>query len=74
MSDGFRIKATSILGWPVWVTSIGEPIDVGGSMERPVKMVNAERKGQVFASREAAEQALQFVLKVRPDAVIVEDV
>ena len=74
MIDGFRIKATSILGWPAWVTSIGEPIDVGGSMERPVKMINAKRKGQLFESREAAEQALLFVLKVRPDAVIVEAV
>ena len=68
----FKIKATSIMGWPVWVVSIGEPIDVGGSIERPVKMINSEHQGQVFETHAQAAEILPFVLKVRPDAIIVD--
>ena len=71
MNNEFKIMATSILGSRVWLVSLGEPIDVGGSLERPVKMSSNQFKGRVFASQEEAEQILPFVLKVRPDAALV---
>jgi hypothetical protein len=61
-----KIKATSILGWPVWVVEVGEPID----LERPVKFISAEDRGAEFTMGEA-ELLLPFVRKVRPDATIV---
>ena len=66
LGDLVRIRATSILGWPVWVVNVGDPIDG----ERPVKMINAEQRGKVFVRREARE-LLPFVIRVRDDAMIV---
>lgn len=68
--DCVKIKARSILGWPTWVVKVGDPIEVDGSMERPVRFINDERRGTVF-SRADAEALMPFVLKVRQDAEIV---
>lgn len=61
-----RIQATSILGWPVWVVKVGEPIDG----ERPVRFINSLKKSTIFTEEEAQE-LLPFVLKVREDARII---
>lgn len=66
LTDLCRIRATSIMGWPVWVVSVGEPIDG----EYPVKMINNEHRGKVFI-RSEAEAVLPLILKVRDDATIV---
>lgn len=65
-----RIRATSILGGPTWLVEVGDPIDMDGSIERPVKFVNKEHRATVFR-RDEAELLMPFVLKVRPGAEIV---
>ena len=68
--DKVRIRATSALGWPTWLVEVGEPIDMDGSSERPVKFINASHRATIF-SQDEAESLMPFVLKVRPDAEIV---
>lgn len=66
----FHIRAKSVMGWPIWLVEVGEPIDADGSVERPVKFINNISRAAVL-NHEDAEQLMQFVLKVRPEAEIV---
>lgn len=66
----FRIRATSVMGHPVWVTNVSEPIDTGEGMAPIVSMINREEKGKLFAHQEAV-LLLPQVHTCHPEAEIV---
>lgn len=65
-----RIQARSVMGWPVWVTNVSEPIDTGEGMGPIVSMTNRETKGKIF-SLEKAVALLPQVHTCHPEAEIV---
>ena len=66
----YRIRARSIMGWPVWVTKVSEPIDTGEGSSPVVSMVNRLMKGKRFSKKEA-ETLLPQVHTSHPEAEIV---
>ena len=66
----YRIRARSVMGWPVWVTKVSEPIDTGEGSAPIVSMVNRLQKGKRFR-REEAEALLPQVHTSHPEAEIV---
>lgn len=70
-SDGlYRIRARSVMGWPVWVTKVSEPIDTGEGSSPVVSMVNRLMKGKRF-KKEESEALLPQVHTSHPEAEIV---
>ena len=66
-----RIRARSVMGWPVWITNVSEPIDTGEGVSPIVSMTNREAKGKVL-TRAEAETLLPQVHTSHPEAEIVE--
>ena len=66
----FRIRAKSVMGWPVWVTKVSEPVETGEGKAPIVSMVNKILKGKRFTFEEAQE-LLPQVRTVHPEAEIV---
>lgn len=66
----YRIIAKSVMGWPVWVTNVSEPIDTGEGMSPIVSMINRESKGKLFTIEEATD-ILPQVHTAHPEAAII---
>lgn len=66
----FRIRATSVMGWPVWVTKVSEQDSQGYTQSPIVSTVNRILKGKRFTQSDA-EALLSQVRTSYPDAEIV---
>ncbi len=66
-----RIQATSVMGWPIWITKVSEPVEGDDDSKQPiVSAVNREAKAPMFSQAEA-EAMLPAVHTVHPEAKIV---
>lgn len=63
------IGAKSVMGWPVWVVKISEPIDTGEGMSPIVSTTNKKQKATVY-TRSEAESMLEGVRTAYPSAEI----